>query len=168
MLSEALASAERANQAKSDFLSSMSHELRTPMNAILGFAQILEFDEELTADQLESVNEILKAGRHLLDLINEVLDLAKIESGKLVLSLEAIRLFPLVQECLQLIAPLANKRSITIELADFPEIMITADRMRLKTGYHQYLIKCSKIQYRKWIYLYQAPHPGYRIHSTGN
>lgn len=157
MLSEALASAERANQAKSDFLSSMSHELRTPMNAILGFAQILEFDEELTADQLESVNEILKAGRHLLDLINEVLDLAKIESGKLVLSLEAIRLFPLVQECLQLIAPLANKRSITIELADFPEIMITADRMRLKQVIINILSNAVKYNIENG-YIYIKPH----------
>ncbi|GAA0792652.1 PAS domain-containing protein [Marinobacterium sediminicola] len=77
--------AERANRAKSQFLSSMSHELRTPMNAILGFGQLMEYDNDLPTEHKESVHEILKAGRHLLDLINEILDLAKVEAGHLTL-----------------------------------------------------------------------------------
>ncbi|KAA0873578.1 response regulator [Nitrincola tapanii] len=74
--------AQKANQAKSNFLSSMSHELRTPLNAVLGFAQLLQCDEGLSPDQLDSVDEILKSGEHLLDLINEILDLARMESSK--------------------------------------------------------------------------------------
>ncbi|MFW5712945.1 MAG: histidine kinase dimerization/phospho-acceptor domain-containing protein, partial [Spirochaetota bacterium] len=84
--------AERASQAKSEFLSTMSHELRTPMNAVLGFAQLLETDPELGTMQAENVREILKGGRHLLDLINEVLDLASVESGRVELSIEDIPL----------------------------------------------------------------------------
>ena len=86
---EAKRDADRANTAKSEFLSRMSHELRTPLNAILGFGQLLQL-EDLTEEQVESVDHILRAGRHLLGLINEVLDLARIESGHLALSPEAV------------------------------------------------------------------------------
>jgi signal transduction histidine kinase len=89
VLKRAKEDAERANRAKSDFLSRMSHELRTPLNAILGFAQLLEMDE-LDAEQRESVEQILKAGRHLLSLVDEVLDIARIEAGRMTLSLEPI------------------------------------------------------------------------------
>lgn len=125
--------AERANRAKSDFLSSMSHELRTPMHAIIGFAQILESDPTLDADQHDNVREILRAGRHLLSLINEVLDLAKIEAGRIDLNLESFDLAPLVQECLQLVAPLAAPRAIQLAADTTDEALrVYADRNRLR------------------------------------
>jgi len=124
--------AERANNTKSEFLSSMSHELRTPMNAILGFGQLLEMDAELNEDQADYVNEILKAGRHLLELINEVLDLAKIESGNIDLSMESLACSELVEECLALVRPLAQGRGITMHNGGLGNLMIRADRTRLK------------------------------------
>jgi PAS domain S-box-containing protein len=131
-LVEARESAERANHAKSAFLSSMSHELRTPMNAILGFSQMLEFDSRLNADQQDNVHEILKGGRHLLELINEVLDLAKIESGRIDLSMEPVELTGLVEDCRQLLQPLAAVRQIGLRLNVPPQATVRADRTRLK------------------------------------
>ncbi|WP_136347553.1 PAS domain-containing hybrid sensor histidine kinase/response regulator [Pseudothauera nasutitermitis] len=128
----AKAEAERANQAKSEFLSSMSHELRTPMNAIFGFAQILEFDERLDEDQQDSVQEILKAAHHLLGLINEVLDLAKIESGRIALSIETVLLDSLAEECEQLLRPLAAERRISLHMPAGPLGAVWADKVRLK------------------------------------
>lgn len=128
---EAKEIAERANQAKSDFLSSMNHELRTPMNAILGFGQLLEYDETLTVEQQESVHEIIKAGDHLLNLINEVLDLAKIEAGHIELSLEPVEACSVIEECLNLITPLAAKRNITITHKGIKGKVLRADRTRL-------------------------------------
>jgi signal transduction histidine kinase/CheY-like chemotaxis protein len=125
-------SAERDNLAKSDFLSSMSHELRTPMNAILGFAQMLESDAKLNADQHDNVHEILKGGRHLLALINELLDLAGIESGHVNLFLEPVNLADLVEDCQRLMQPLANARRITLHLDVSPQWTVQADRVRLK------------------------------------
>ena len=131
-LAQAKETAERANQAKSDFLSSMSHELRTPMNAILGFSQMLEYDSTLNADQQDNVQEILKGGRHLLTLINEVLDLAQIESGRTNLSLEPVDLTHLVEDCRQLIQPLADARHIRLQLDIPPQATVRADRVRCK------------------------------------
>jgi len=131
-LSQARDTAERANHAKSDFLSSMSHELRTPMNAILGFAQMLEYDATLNADQQDNVHEILKGGHHLLKLINEVLDLAKIESGHINLSLEPVNLAEALGDCWQLIQPLAQARAIAMHVAVSPHMAVRADRMRFK------------------------------------
>jgi PAS domain S-box-containing protein len=141
-LREAKEAAEHANLAKSEFLSSMSHELRTPMNAILGFSQLLEIDE-LTDSQAENVTEILKAGHHLLELINEVLDLAKVESGRIDLFIEAVLLGKVIAESLLLVTPLAQRRGIEISLTkDGTAIMfeqlslqhdaVRADNTRLK------------------------------------
>jgi PAS domain S-box-containing protein len=124
--------ADRANQAKSEFLSSMSHELRTPMNAILGFGQLMEYDDTLPAEHQDNVKEILKAGQHLLELINEVLDLAKVESGKVDLSLEPVAVDPVIRECLSLIGTLADKRRIQISHHGLKNTVARADRTRLK------------------------------------
>ena len=131
-LRTALDAAERANLAKSDFLSSMSHELRTPMNAILGFGQILEFDETLSPDQRDSVSEILKGGRHLLKLINDVLDLAKIESSSVKLSLEAVSVAEVIEESWQVMEPLAVTRKISLHRNFLKSAAVRADRGRLK------------------------------------
>ena len=133
-LETASAVAEKANLAKSDFLSSMSHELRSPLNAILGFAQLINSDSPPpTATQAASVDQILQAGWYLLDLINEILDLAQIESGKLALSLEPVSLAEVMLECQAMIEPQAQKRGIQM---NFPKsgihYFVTADRTRLK------------------------------------
>ncbi len=124
--------AERANHAKSEFLSSMSHELRTPMNAVLGFGQLLEYDDTLNAEQQESVQHILKGGRHLLELINQVLDLARVEAGHLTLSLEPVEINSVVQECRSLANTLAEKRNIVISHGELTGMVVRADRTRLK------------------------------------
>ncbi len=125
--------AEAANRAKSEFLSRMSHELRTPLNAILGFAQLLQMDAQ-TPEQRESVAHILKGGRHLLDLINEVLDIARIESGRLHLSPEPVPVGELLREALDLMRPLASERGIRLDLGAVPaeDGHVLADRQRLK------------------------------------
>ncbi|MBW4054656.1 MAG: response regulator [Proteobacteria bacterium] len=131
---QALEDAETANRAKSEFLSRMSHELRNPMNAIIGFTQLLEDDRNnpLSDDQQDSLHEISKAGHHLLTLINEVLDLARIESGRLSLSLEALEPRELCLECISLLRPLAEKHGITVTLAPGTPARVKADRIRLR------------------------------------
>ncbi len=126
--------AEKANLAKSDFLSSMSHELRTPLSAILGFAQMMESGKpQPTATQKRSIEQILKAGWYLLELINEILDLAQIESGKLALSLEPVSLAEVLHECQAMIEPQAKKRFISLAFAHLEEpCIILADRTRVK------------------------------------
>jgi len=133
-LKEAMAAAKKANHAKSDFLSSMSHELRTPLNAILGFAQLLESGAPSpTPTQKRNIDQILKAGWYLLELINEVLDLALIESGKLTLSNEPVSLAEVMVECRAMIEPQARQRGIGMTFSSF-EIprFINADRTRVK------------------------------------
>jgi PAS domain S-box-containing protein len=110
--------AERANRAKSEFLSRMSHELRTPLNAVLGFAQLLqtEADEPLSPRQAARVQEMLRGGHHLLRLINDVLDLSRIEAGALQLDLEPVDLADLVGDCIRLVAPAASDRQVTLHV----------------------------------------------------
>jgi PAS domain S-box-containing protein len=133
-LKEATAAAEQANLAKSDFLSSMSHELRTPLNAILGFAQLIDSGTPPpTATQKRNLEQILKAGWYLLDLINEVLDLALIESGKITLSLEPVPLAEVMQECRAMIEPQAQKHGIGVTYPQLAApVVLRADRTRLK------------------------------------
>jgi PAS domain S-box-containing protein len=125
--------AEAANHAKSDFLSRMSHELRTPLNAILGFGQLLEMGD-LTKGQKSSVSHILSGGRHLLDLINEVLDLSKIEAGRMDLSLEPVKLQTTLGELLTLVQPLADERKVRIVdgIQSKAPLFLMADQQRLK------------------------------------
>ena len=133
-LVKAKAIAEKANLAKSDFLSSMSHELRSPLNAILGFAQLIETGSPApTATQKGNIEQILHAGWYLLELINEILDLAVIESGRLSLSLEPVHLPDVMVECQAMIEPLAEKRGITMAFPVFnSSCYVKADRTRLK------------------------------------
>ncbi|HEX9162433.1 MAG TPA: PAS domain S-box protein [Thermoanaerobaculia bacterium] len=133
-MSDAKAAAEKANLAKSDFLSNMSHELRSPLNAILGFAQLMESDSPPPTDsQKESIVQILNAGWYLLDLINEILDLAVIESGKLSMSQEPVSVAEVMLECQAMIEPQAQRRGIhmTFPRFDVPQT-VHADRTRLK------------------------------------
>jgi PAS domain S-box-containing protein len=126
--------AEKANLAKSDFLSSMSHELRSPLSAILGFAQLMESGSPSpTPSQKRSIDQILQAGWYLLELINEILDLALIESGKLPLSLEPISLTEVMHECQAMIEPQAQKRDIRMTFPQFECLyFVKADRTRVK------------------------------------
>ena len=123
-----------ANRAKTEFLSSMSHELRTPLNAVLGFGQILESNpgEPLTTRQQKCVDNILSSGSHLLDLINEVLDLSRIESGKLEISLAEISVIEVIEDCLLLVNSQAKERRVSIKNIYTENISITADYTRLK------------------------------------
>jgi PAS domain S-box-containing protein len=126
--------ADKANLAKSDFLSSMSHELRSPLNAILGFAQLMETGiPEPTQDQKSSIDQILQAGWYLLELINEILDLALIESGKLSLSLEPMSLPDVLLDCQAMIEPQAQKSGIRMSFPIFDcPYFAHADRTRVK------------------------------------
>ena len=125
--------AEQSNMAKSVFLSQMSHELRTPLNAILGFSQLLQLSKNMTPKQLDSVNEINKGGTHLLNLVNEVLDLAKIEAGNYEINQVRINPTEILKECISLTAPMLSQLNISLtthideDLSD-----ICADKTRLK------------------------------------
>ena len=124
--------AERASRAKSEFLSRMSHDLRTPLNAILGFAQIMQMDD-LTIEQAEGIEQILRGGVHLLELINEVLDIARIEAGQLSLSPEPVRVGEVITHVVSLVRPLGVPRrvSVSAEVAGQGALHVRADRQRL-------------------------------------
>jgi signal transduction histidine kinase/ActR/RegA family two-component response regulator len=130
-LTAARDAAMRATQAKNSFLSSTSHELRTPLNAVLGFAQLIQMSE-LSAEDSDGIERILAAGRHLLALINELIDIARIESGDLGMSLEPVSVLPVIEESCRLMAPIAAERSIQIT-ADpvHPALAVFVDRQRL-------------------------------------
>ncbi|MEA3160210.1 MAG: hypothetical protein QOD95_1758 [Gammaproteobacteria bacterium] len=148
-LNKAMGVAEKANLAKSDFLSSMSHELRTPLSAILGFAQLMESGTPApTVSQRRSIDQILQAGWYLLELINEILDLALIESGKMSLSLEPISLAEVMQECQAMIEPQAQKRGISVAFPEFGmPYFVKADRTRVKQVFINLL--SNAIKYNK-------------------
>jgi signal transduction histidine kinase len=130
--------AEKASQAKSAFIARMSHELRTPLNAVLGFAQLLALDD-LSQEQAQSVQHILRAGGHLLKLIDEVLDVSKIETGTMVLAFKPIDLVALLNETISLMQPLAKTHGVSVKLepstltrGDPSHHTVTADEQRLK------------------------------------
>jgi PAS domain S-box-containing protein len=134
-LALATAAAERASRAKSEFLSNMSHELRTPLNAIIGFGQLLaSSDPALTSPQRQQsfVGHIVTAGQHLLTLINEILDLAQIEAGKLSVSIERCPLAAVLNDCETMIGPLALQRGISVQFASAGNAAVLADHTRLK------------------------------------
>jgi signal transduction histidine kinase/ActR/RegA family two-component response regulator len=136
-LTAARAEAERANRAKNEFLSRTSHELRTPLNAILGFGQLLELDD-LPEHQAASVHDILSAGRHLLKLIDEVLDISRIEAGRLALSMEPVMVGDVADSAMSVMRPIAAERGIAlnVELGPLRPRHVQADRQRL----HQVLL----------------------------
>jgi len=173
-LRAAKSAAEKANLAKSDFLSHMSHELRSPMNAILGFAQLMESGNPSPSPaQRQSIEQILQAGWYLLGLINEILDLALIESGKLSLSPEPIALGEVLADCLGMIEPLAAKAGV---LLSFPELdsasLVKADRTRIKQVLINLLSNAVKYNRRGGtVRVVVAPAAGDRVrlsvHDTG-
>lgn len=126
--------AEKANLAKSEFLSSMSHELRTPLNAILGYTQLFALEKSLTESQRENIGEIHRAGEHLLQLISDVLDLSKIESGRMTLSVEPVMPMRIVTECIKLIRPLVESRQVRLWATPngLEDLCVHADATRLK------------------------------------
>ncbi len=132
-LQHAESAARMANEAKNHFLSRMSHELRTPLNAILGFGQLLQYELRDTK-HVESLNQIVKGGRHLLNLINDVLDVARIEAGEMSISLEAVPIHDLLAESMQLMEPLAESSGVLLLLAPAhdEETTVLADRQRLR------------------------------------
>ena len=125
--------AEKANLAKSEFLSRMSHELRTPMNSILGFAQLLEMGE-LNLNQKKGINHIMKSGKHLLNLINEVLDISRIEAGRLDISIEPIQINAIILEMMDILTPFAQKHQIKLQLlhSDANKLFVSADLQSLR------------------------------------
>ncbi len=172
-LREAIVTAERANAAKSEFLSRMSHELRTPLNAILGFAQLLEM-EELGPGDRESVDQILTGGRHLLALINEVLDITAVESGGLAILPEPVDVGDVVAEAIALLAPVAAQYTVTLNAAcdQNGHRQVLADQQRLMQVLLNLL--ANAIKYNRTggtVQVSCAPAPNDRlrveVHDTG-
>ena len=138
--------AEYASRAKSDFLANMSHELRTPLNAIIGFAEILrdELVGPVNDEQKECVNDIRMSGQHLLEMINDILDLSKIEAGKMFLQLEEFAIVDAVEEVNAIIKALALKKNIELTLECQQNTMIQADRVKVKQIFYNLLSNAIK------------------------
>lgn len=126
--------AEKANMAKSEFLSKMSHELRTPLNGILGFAQLLELESSLTNQQQMFFQEIIKGGKHLLSLINDILDLSRIEIGELKITNEIVKLRAIINECISLVSQTEVSKGIKIinKLNTCADKLVNIDPVRLR------------------------------------
>lgn len=157
--------AESGNRAKSEFLSRMSHELRTPLNAILGFGQLLGADVE-SPENRESADQILKAGRHLLTLIDEVLDIARIESGQISLTVDPVRVGVVLRESADLVRPMAARQGITLSVPDptASEHFVRADRHRLKQVLLNLLSNAIKYNSRQGtVTLSSQPRPGDKV-----
>ncbi len=141
--------AERASQAKSQFLSRMSHELRTPLNAILGFAQLLAMSRErLRQSEADKITQIERAGWHLLELINDVLDLARIEAGEMETRPEAVQVQELIREALQMLSSLATQHAVSVRLLPGETLWVRADRKRLKQVLNNLLSNALKYNRR--------------------
>lgn len=156
--------AEAANRAKSEFLSRMSHELRTPMNAVLGFSQLMGLDPAASASQRQSLDHILRAGKHLLHLINDVLDLAHVESGRFTLSPEPLGVSDLAQEAAALMQPQAKAARVRIELEMDRAVVVRGDRLRVK----QVLLNLlsNAVKYNRpggWVRVTAGPAPDRRV-----
>ena len=132
LLIDAGLSAERASRAKSAFVSNVSHELRTPMNAVVGFAQLLETDDTLSPQQREYVSQITAGGQHVVALVNDVLDLSTIEAGELRVTAEPFDIGAVIAECEALIQPLADDRGLTLRTSCAPDTYAVGDRLRVK------------------------------------
>jgi len=155
-LKEAQIKAERANQAKNEFLSRMSHELRTPLNAILGFSQLFESDQSLNKQQQSKATAIFNAGQHLLSLINEVLDLSRLDAGSINVSIEQVSLDEVIVNSTALVADLAEGRGVTIDYnpRNCRGLMVEADVTRLKQVFLNLLsnaVKYNREGGRVWI-----------------
>ena len=146
VMQRAMETAEQASRAKSDFLANMSHELRTPLNAIIGFAEILrdELVGTVNAEQKECINDIHISGQHLLEMINDILDLSKIEAGKMVLQLEEFSVVEAVEEVNAIITALAVKKNLELTLTYNRDDMIQADRVKFKQIFYNLLSNAVK------------------------
>jgi PAS domain S-box-containing protein len=163
VMKEAKEEAERANAAKSEFMSRMSHELRTPLNSVLGFAQILEMELK-SPDELEMVGYIHNSGKYLLELINEVLDISRIESGHISVMIEPIMLQELEKECIELVKPQANELGVAIFSQSVYDFQVLGDQQRLKQVMLNLL--SNAIKYNRpngSVTISCAPRPGSRV-----